>query len=64
MQQGTAPMDWIVQMQERGITLTSAAPTIFWKAHRINLIAPPGASGFDDAERYHVLPRSRDGSKL
>ena len=35
---GAATMDWMVQEQERGITITSAATTCFWKKHRINII--------------------------
>ena len=35
---GTATMDWMAQEQERGITITSAATTCFWKDHRINVI--------------------------
>ena len=35
---GTATMDWMAQEQERGITITSAATTAFWKGHRINII--------------------------
>src|SRR5262249_35930090 len=36
--EGTATMDWMVQEQERGITITSAATTCFWNKHRINII--------------------------
>lgn len=36
--EGEATMDWMVQEQERGITITSAATTCFWKDHRINII--------------------------
>ena len=39
---GTATMDWMAQEQERGITITSAATTCFWKKHRINIIDTPG----------------------
>ena len=40
--EGTAVMDWMEQEQERGITITSAATTCFWKEHRINIIDTPG----------------------
>ena len=55
---GASQMDWMEEEKERGITITSAATTAFWKNHRINIIDTPGHVDFTvEVERsLHCFP--------
>ena len=55
--EGTATMDWMEQEQERGITITSAATTCFWKNHRINIIDTPGHVDFTPPRARRLCDR-------
>src|SRR5256712_10013698 len=55
--EGAATMDWMEQERERGITITSAATTCFWRDHRVNIIDTPGHVDFTAAvERSPRIP--------
>ena len=59
--EGAATMDWMVQEQERGITITSAATTCFWRDHRINIIDTPGPRRLHDRGRALAARARRRG---
>ena len=54
-------MDWMEQEQERGITITAAATTCFWRDHRINIIDTPGPRRLHDRGRAHAARARRRG---
>ena len=65
--EGTATMDWMVQEQERGITITSAATTCSWRDHQINIIDTPGhesasSTRWTASERTSSIPSKRSSS--
>ena len=65
--EGAATMDWMEQERERGITITAAATTCFWRDHRINIIDTPGHVDFTEMEGRALsacIGRSGGGLRL